>query len=416
MITALASPFNWVYKADILAKDMHWYETHVMGSGPFVFVEHVKGAYWAGKKNPSYWDKGKPYLDSYRALVVKDGNAQVAAVRAERAHIQFRGFTPAERDSIVQALGPKATVQESPWDCVLLVGMNHEKKPWDDKRARKALTLALDRYQGSQALSKIAVVKSVGGVQVPGTPFATPPDELEKLAGYSRDIAKVARRGAPAPEGSRRPRELLVRPQEPQRSDAVRGGGDLARRSVAANRVAGAPRIHRIDEMGGRSAGRQLRGPPSTPSAATRSIRTWTCTSSSRWASAATTTAATSTKCWTISTRSRAAPSMPRSGRNGSATSSGGSWTRRLTTLHAPVAPDHSAQRQAARLDRDAEPLPEQPARHRVGSPNSERLGVTPVHHQAPALDDPDAAQRRGDHLFPDADRPRRHRRAQVRR
>ena len=190
MITALASPFNWIYKADILAKDMHWYETHVMGSGPFVFVEHVKGAYWSGKKNPSYWDKGKPYLDSYRALVVKDGNAQVAAVRAERAHIQFRGFTPAERDSIVQALGPKATVQESPWDCVLLVGMNHEKKPWDDKRARKALTLALDRYQGSQALSKIAVVKSVGGVQVPGTPFATPPEELEKLAGYSRDIAK----------------------------------------------------------------------------------------------------------------------------------------------------------------------------------------------------------------------------------
>ena len=190
LITALASPFNWIYKADILAKDMHWYETHVMGSGAFVFVEHVKGAYWAGKKNPNYWDKGKPYLDSYRALVVKDPNAQVAAVRAERAHAQFRGFTPAERDSIVQALGPKITVQESPWDCVLLVGMNHEKKPWDDKRARKALTLALDRYQGSQALSKIAVVKSVGGVQVPGTPFATPPAELEKLAGYSHDIAK----------------------------------------------------------------------------------------------------------------------------------------------------------------------------------------------------------------------------------
>src|SRR5207244_4234396 len=103
LITALASPFNWIYKADILAKDMHWYETHVMGSGAFIFVEHVKGAYWAGKKNPSYWDKGKPYLDSYRALVVKDPNAQVAAVRAERAHVQFRGFTPAERDSIVQA-------------------------------------------------------------------------------------------------------------------------------------------------------------------------------------------------------------------------------------------------------------------------------------------------------------------------
>jgi peptide/nickel transport system substrate-binding protein len=74
---------------------------------------------------------------------------------------------------------------------VLLVGMNHEKKPWSDKRARRALTLALDRYQASQALSRIAIVKSVGGVQVPGTPFATPPEELEKLAGYAHDVAKA---------------------------------------------------------------------------------------------------------------------------------------------------------------------------------------------------------------------------------
>src|SRR2546428_711084 len=145
---------------------------------------------WVGKRNPNYWDKGKPYLDGYRALFIKDSAAQVAAIRGERAHIQFRGFSPAERDSLVAALGPKIAVQESPWDCVLLVTMNHEKKPFDDKRVRRALTLALDRYQGSQALSKIAIVKEVAGVQVPGTPFATPPAELEKLAGYWRDLIK----------------------------------------------------------------------------------------------------------------------------------------------------------------------------------------------------------------------------------
>src|SRR4029434_10058787 len=53
---------------------------------------------------------------------------------------------------------------------------------------RKALTLALDRYEGSKALSRIAIVRDVAGVQVPGTPYATPPAELEKLAGYGRDI------------------------------------------------------------------------------------------------------------------------------------------------------------------------------------------------------------------------------------
>jgi peptide/nickel transport system substrate-binding protein len=187
MVT-LASPYSWIYKADILEKDQTWYAKNVMGTGPFKFVEHVKGSHWIGKKNPDYWDKGKPYLDGYRAIFISSSAAQVAAIRGERAHIQFRGFSPAERDTLVNALGPRITVQESPWDCVLLVAMNHDRKPWDDKRVRKALSLALDRWEASKNLSRITIVKEVGGIQVPGTPWATPPAELEKLAGYGRDV------------------------------------------------------------------------------------------------------------------------------------------------------------------------------------------------------------------------------------
>ncbi len=188
LLLNLASPWNWIYKADLLAKDIHWYEKSVMGTGPFLFVEHVKGSHLVGKKNPNYWDKGKPYLDGYRAIFISASSAQVAAIRGERAQIQFRGFSPPERDSLVQALGPKITVQESPWDCLLFVSMHHEKKPFNDKRVRRALSLALDRYEGSKNLSKITIVRDVGGIQVPGTPWATPPAELEKLAGYGHDI------------------------------------------------------------------------------------------------------------------------------------------------------------------------------------------------------------------------------------
>jgi peptide/nickel transport system substrate-binding protein len=189
-IASLLSPYNFIYKADILAKDPHWYEKNIMGTGPFKFIEHVKGSHVVGKKNADYWDKGKPYLDGFRAIFMRASAAQVAAVRGERAHIQFRGFSPAERDSIVSTLGNKVVVQESPWDCILMVGINHNKKPFDDKRVRRALTLALDRHQASTTLSKIAIVKAVAGVQVPGTPFATPPEELNKLAGYWPDIQK----------------------------------------------------------------------------------------------------------------------------------------------------------------------------------------------------------------------------------
>jgi peptide/nickel transport system substrate-binding protein len=189
-IASLLSPYNFIYSAAILAKDMHWYEHHIMGTGPFLFVEHVKGSHVLGKRNPNYWDKGKPYLDGFRAIFIRSSSAQVAAIRGGRAQIQFRGFSPADRDSLKAALGDKITVQESPWDCILMVGINHKKKPFDDVRVRRALTLALDRYQASETLSKIAIVKAVAGVQVPGTPYATPPEELARLAGYWHDIDK----------------------------------------------------------------------------------------------------------------------------------------------------------------------------------------------------------------------------------
>src|SRR5439155_21752666 len=54
---------------------------------------------------------------------------------------------------------------------------------------------------------RIAVVKDVAGIQVPGTPWATPPQKLEKLAGYWRDIkasraeARRLLREAGIPEG-----------------------------------------------------------------------------------------------------------------------------------------------------------------------------------------------------------------------
>src|SRR5262245_59230261 len=190
-IHSLASPWNWIYKADILERDVRWYEKNVMGTGPFVFVEHVKGTRWVGRRNPNYWDRGKPYLDGYQALFIRDDAAQVAAVRSGHAHLQFRGFSPAQRDELVHALGEKITVQESPWNCGLLVAINHEKAPFHDRRVRRALSLALDRYKASGALSRTAIVGGVAGVQVPGSPLATPPADLVKLVGYWRDIREA---------------------------------------------------------------------------------------------------------------------------------------------------------------------------------------------------------------------------------
>src|SRR5205085_7304577 len=84
---------------------------------------------------------------------------------------------------------------------------NTDAKPCADPRVRRALSLAVDRWEGSQALSLIAIVKEVGGLQRPGAPLAMPDAELVKLAGFGRDIntsrnqARQLLRDAGVPDG-----------------------------------------------------------------------------------------------------------------------------------------------------------------------------------------------------------------------
>ena len=203
----LASPWNFIYKADILAKDPRWYEKNIMGTGPFTFVEYVAGSHWVGKKNPNYFMKGRPYLDGYRAVIIRDTAPRVASVRSGQALVEFRGFNPAARDDIVKSAGSKVVIQESPWACNIMVSLNNEKKPFNDVRVRRALNLAIDRWGASQALSKISVMKYVGGLLRPGSVFATPEGELVKLSGFGKNVdaaRKEARRlltEAGVPEG-----------------------------------------------------------------------------------------------------------------------------------------------------------------------------------------------------------------------
>ena len=188
-IPALAAPFNFVYsKKDMDEHGFEWHTKNINGTGPFMFVEHQPGSHVSGKKNPNYHHKGQPYLDGFKAIAAPKMSIRLQAIRGDRAAIEFRGFPPKARDDLVKALGDKITVQESDWNCVLMATPNAKVKPFDDPRVRRALTLGVDRWGGSKYLSNIAIVKTVGGVVFPKHPLAASSEELERLAGYSKDI------------------------------------------------------------------------------------------------------------------------------------------------------------------------------------------------------------------------------------
>ena len=190
-IPALATPFNIIYsKKDLDTHGYEWHTKNINGSGPFRFVEHQPGAFVRGVRYEKYHHKGQPYLDGIKGIIAPKLATRVNAIRGNQAAIEFRGFPPKHRDDLKKALGDKITVQESDWNCVLLATFNQQRKPFDDPRVRRALTLGIDRWGGSKYLSKIAIVKTVGGVVFPNHPLAATEDELVKLAGYGKDMAK----------------------------------------------------------------------------------------------------------------------------------------------------------------------------------------------------------------------------------
>jgi len=189
-LPALADPYAFIYKKAILDRDPHWFEKNIMGSGPFRFQDYQLGQSISGVRNPDYYRPGLPYLDGFIGIFADKQAVRVAAIKADRAAIEFRGFPPATRDELVAALGDKTTVQESDWNCGALVTPNHARKPFDDARVRRALTLAIDRWHGAAPMSRITVSRTVGGIVFPDSPLAASNEELEQLAGHWPDIEK----------------------------------------------------------------------------------------------------------------------------------------------------------------------------------------------------------------------------------
>ncbi len=157
---------------------------HPVGTGPFMWSASSPGASITVVRNPYYWQKGRPYLNSIVFHVVPQDTARANAVLGGQA-------TLAEDPPLSQLASLKANpavkVYVFPSTLVELVALNVRKVPLSNLKVRQAISLAIDRA---------SIVRSgLFGYGKPATTFLVgPPSQTfqnTSLNLYPFDLAKA---------------------------------------------------------------------------------------------------------------------------------------------------------------------------------------------------------------------------------
>lgn len=123
------------------------------GTGPFKLASFVPGQSWEVERNPAYWQRGLPHLDSVRGVAVTDSSTKAQSVLTGQSQIADQlDFSLAK---LFNAGGAPATllVDRAVTEPYIILDTRHA--PFDDNRVRMAFKLAMNRrlitttaYQG----------------------------------------------------------------------------------------------------------------------------------------------------------------------------------------------------------------------------------------------------------------------------
>ncbi len=112
-----------------------------VGTGPYVFVEHVKGDHVSLKKNDNYWN-GKPKVDEINYKVFTNGTAKVQNLKS--GALDMIDDIPVKEITGLKADTNYSVITE-PSMGYMGIHMNTSKPPFDNKSLRLAVDRAIDR-------------------------------------------------------------------------------------------------------------------------------------------------------------------------------------------------------------------------------------------------------------------------------
>lgn len=118
---------------------------HPIGTGPFEFVSWTPGQNSVFKRNPNYWQSGKPYLDELEFISIPDATARQNALMAGQVDAAAGLPYPQAKAYIGQGSSAPINVLITPGNNEVYFTLGTATKPFNDVRVRQAFKYAIDR-------------------------------------------------------------------------------------------------------------------------------------------------------------------------------------------------------------------------------------------------------------------------------
>jgi ABC-type transport system substrate-binding protein len=126
-------------------------DKELMGTGPFIFVSYEAPVLTSYKRNPNYHRAPYPYFEEIDRTGNADQEKKIADFIAGNVHMSY-WFPEEDRDRVrSQRADAQLWSYNVPGETV---SMRTDKAPFNDVRVRRALSMAIDRDQLIQVLTK----------------------------------------------------------------------------------------------------------------------------------------------------------------------------------------------------------------------------------------------------------------------
>ena len=121
----------------------------LVGSGPFVPIEYDRGGHLLMKRNPDYYETGRPYVDRIRILFVHDRATMLADFGSGQLDFLDVAYThglPRLTQKELETIPPDdSNIVSVPLQSTFAVWFDTQSAPFDDVRIRRAIWLAIDQ-------------------------------------------------------------------------------------------------------------------------------------------------------------------------------------------------------------------------------------------------------------------------------